>query len=318
MSTAHFNTKSNISANNTYSNRSANAAIRRQRLLMCLALAVFSAALKAEPGSEAAPNTEVAPSNEAVQTTQAVQTIEAVQTTEAVKTKEAVHAKTAHGIAADRSEIAGNQEALQPLTVIAVEYPPFTTKTQANNGSNFTVLTDYLQDAAITLEIRPRFLPSARAQTEIAEGNWCASFYPPPDIVSGQARFVPLSDEKVALGLFRRSAPEPFVWDSLVQLAPAKVAVLRSIIDGHFIKQFTDAGLAVEYVSDIDTGLKMLEHGRVDYAFGDSNALAQSSIPKARQTQLQFSDTHLMEVQVGVFVNPDCSAGQLIINASHQ
>ncbi|QYK04067.1 hypothetical protein [Shewanella zhangzhouensis] len=199
------------------------------------------------------------------------------------------------------------------LAVIALEYPPFTTETQADKGSSFRALQKYLLSNQLEFELQPLFLPSARAQSEIVAGSWCASFYPPPDIVRDQSRFVLLSDVKVVLGIFRRRGHDPFVWRDLSELGGGTIALLRSKVDGSFIQQFIDAGLTIEFVSDISTGLRMLSKGRVDYAFGDSDALSVLTLPKAMREDLQFSSTHLMEVPVGVFVNPMCPEAAAVL-----
>lgn len=198
------------------------------------------------------------------------------------------------------------QEGAKTLAVIALEYPPFTTETQADKGSSFRALQKYLHSKHLEFELQPLFLPSARAQSEILAGNWCASFYPPPDIVREESRFVLLSDSLVSLGIFRRRQEDPFVWKDLSELGGGKIALLRSKVDGSFLQQFTDAGLTIEFVGDISTGLRMLSKGRVDYAFGDSDALSVLTLPKEMRENLQFSSTHLMEFPVGVFVNPMC------------
>ncbi|ABM00600.1 hypothetical protein SHAM105786_13570 [Shewanella amazonensis] len=206
---------------------------------------------------------------------------------------------------ASQSDVAPGGTA-RTLAVIALEYPPFTTETQADKGSSFRMLQKYLLSNQLEFELQPLFLPSARAQSEIIAGNWCASFYPPPDIVKEQSRFLLLSDEIVSIGIYRRRQPEPFVWTDLSELGGGKIALLRSRVDGGFLQQFTDAGLTIEFVSDVATGLRMLNKGRVDYAFGDSDAISVLTLPKAMRENLQFSSTHLMEVPVGVFVNPMC------------
>ncbi len=198
------------------------------------------------------------------------------------------------------------------LSVIAVEYPPFTTQSQPDNGSNFKVLQQYLNTIGAELTVLPRFLPTARAQATIIDGDWCASFYPPPDSVTDRANFIVLSTQKVQLGLFRKAQPEPFVWQALSELAGGKVAVLRSKVDGHFIRQFIDAGMTLEYVNDVTGGLRMLQHGRVDYAFGDSNALLISGMNAYEQSQLQFSESLLLQAPIGLFINPKCSVTDIL------
>lgn len=202
------------------------------------------------------------------------------------------------------------------LTVIALEYPPFTTESQADRGSSFRALQGYILKNDLDLQVEPLFLPPARAQSKIISGNWCASFYPPPDIVSDRGTFVQLSDTIVSLGLYRRRKPEPFVWNDLSELGGGKVALLRSKVEGSFLQQFLNAGLIVEFVGDVSIGLKMLSKGRVDYAFGDSDALNVISLPKEMRDGLQFSSSHIIDVQVGIFLNPICIEAIDIINKS--
>lgn len=192
------------------------------------------------------------------------------------------------------------------LAVIAIEYPPFTTETQADKGSSFRALQKYLHSKQLEFELQPLFLPPARAQSEILAGHWCLSFYPPPDIVREESHFVLLSDSYVHWEYFVVVKKPHSSGRIYPNWQGGKLLCFVQNKMEAFLQQFTNAGLTVEFVSDISTGLKMLSKGRVDYAFGDSDALSVLSLPKDVRNDLQFSSTHLMEVPEGVFVNSTC------------
>ncbi|QIR15600.1 hypothetical protein [Shewanella aestuarii] len=189
------------------------------------------------------------------------------------------------------------------IDVIAVEFPPFTTTHEPDNGINFVQLRDYFKEQ-YQLTIQPQILPSARAQQTIAEGDWCLSFYPPADPKAYS--FIKLSPEKVNLGFYRVKQDAPFLWSDLTELKGQSVAVLRYRQKGMLHNLLTQAGLTIVPVSSIEQGLKMLSYERVDLVFSSQKNAYLDSLPLAEQAQFQFSDSSLLEADVGVFVNPKC------------
>jgi polar amino acid transport system substrate-binding protein len=156
------------------------------------------------------------------------------------------------------------------VKVIAVEYPPFST----TESETFGIVFDHLKPYAEThfkAPYEPYFLPPARAQLVIEQGDWCVSFYPPHK-TNENAKFVPLSPEHVKLGLYRLEQATRFNYESLSELS-GSVAML----------------------------------GRVDYAFGDSSTL-KTYAHIDNINKLQFSEIPIYEARIGFFYNTDCEA----------
>jgi hypothetical protein len=67
----------------------------------------------------------------------------------------------------------------------------------------------------------------------------------------------------------------------------------------------------------VDIALKMLLKQRVDYAFGDKDAVSRSTLSTREKEKLQFSKNILLEMQVSIFINPNCNISlreDLLIN----
>jgi polar amino acid transport system substrate-binding protein len=192
--------------------------------------------------------------------------------------------------------------AKEKVNVIAMEYPPFTSSNMENFGSNFVLLKKYAKQH-FNLTVQPFFLPPARAHLEIQRNNWCLSFFPPKP-GSPNAKFVPLSKDKVALGLYRLHQNNDFTYQSLTELK-GRVAVLRSGTVSTESQRLQKAGLRLVYVESIKQGLDLLLIGRVQYAIGDSTTLL-SKTGKALSKKIQFSKHPMREIQVGFFYNLTC------------
>lgn len=189
------------------------------------------------------------------------------------------------------------------IKVISIEYPPFINANSDDFGTNFVLLKKYA-DSNFKVGYEPYFVPPARAQLLIELNQWCLSFYPPKK--PGAYRFVPLSDEKVRLGLYRREQPTPFNYTSLNELK-GKVAVLRSISLGKIYTELSNAGLQLVSLETVEQGIRMLLAGRVDYAFGDNTTvLTYLDIPEIET--LQFGAPSLHEAEVGFFIHQSCEA----------
>lgn len=199
-----------------------------------------------------------------------------------------------------------NAEQRQTVELIAVEYPPYTSEHVEGYGSVVQLVSKYAEQN-FSVDILPRFYPPARAQKLIAEGDWCLSLYPPQKTNLG-ARFIPLSDETVALTLFRLKQSTPFKWEKLSELKGKSVAMLRSGTPSSTFSQLTDAGLTVVYVESVEQGLRLILKSRVDFAFGDEQALLGIQLGEKNRAKLQLAETSLQEARVGVFYNINCEA----------
>lgn len=192
----------------------------------------------------------------------------------------------------------------QVLSVLAIEYPPFTSAHVQRNGLAFSLLTDALSGSE--LEVDARFLPPARAHKAVQEGAWCVSFFPPQQL-SEQFVFVVLDKEPVRLGLYRRREAGVFRWQQLSELKGKRVANFRALARDGIGLKMQAAGLEIVDVETFKQGLLLLERGRVDYAFGDpvSGRLLMSSLGIEAQ-DYQFSETLFGEVPIRVWLNLSC------------
>lgn len=208
----------------------------------------------------------------------------------------------------------------KPIDVISVEYPPFTTTTASDFGISHRLLDQFAKQYFKT-QIRPVFLPPARAQFEIAKGNWCLSFYP-PDVGHQESAFVQLSDEAIKLGMYRIHRTGPFTWQHLTEFAGKSVAMLRSDNKRHHLSlPMVEAGMKITNVKTVEQGLRLLLLGRVDYAFGDNTSLDYLNFSDNEKVQLQFSAVSLSETNPGFFYNFACKEklfnDKFIIHSNH-
>lgn len=193
----------------------------------------------------------------------------------------------------------------EQLTVLAIEYPPYTSAKALAGGTAFDLLREQL--SASGLEVRPQFVPPARASYYLERGQWCASFYPPA-VMQTNIEIHRLSEQGVRLGLFRRQQPEAFSWQRLAELDGRRVAILRrSGTHSLLLDQLREAGLVAVFTESVLQGFRMLSEGRVDLVFGDQLS-GQHAIREAGLdgSQFQFSEAALLTVPLQIFINSDC------------
>lgn len=189
------------------------------------------------------------------------------------------------------------------VDVIAVEFPPFTGMHEPEYGLSFKKLNVYLHQH-YQLRANANFLPPARAQKVVKTDDWCLSFYPPKNKEAFE--FIPLSDKKVKLGLYRRAESSPFTWENLSDLSGKSVAILHYRQPGQLQFMLIDAGLKIVPVESNTQGLKMLERGRVDLVFSTEDNPYIDSLPDDKKQFYQFSEKAVLETEMGVFMNPKC------------
>ncbi|MCW8332389.1 transporter substrate-binding domain-containing protein [Vibrio paucivorans] len=190
-------------------------------------------------------------------------------------------------------------------SVVAIDYPPFTSPDLEDGGIAFRLLKEKLSHVDSSMLI-PIFLPPKRALQTLENPGWCMSFYPPPK--SQRSQFVSLSNQVVQLGLFRIKQTGVFSWQSLSEFSGQSVALIRTDLEGPFAKQFIQAGMEVMLVDNLEVGLELLLKQRVDYTFGDKQFLneVQQSNPTKDLSSVEFSSTYILETQIGVYVEPRC------------
>lgn len=194
----------------------------------------------------------------------------------------------------------------EQVDVISVEYPPYTSKDMEGFGDVTQLLSAYARENFI-VGIKPRFLPTARADKVIQDGRWCLSTYPPKH-QNPDARFVSLSSETVILTLIRLTKNEVFKWSDLSEYEGAYVAMLRTKKQTALQKQMIDAGLRVVYIGEPEQGLLMLLKQRVDFVLGDVKTIMETEVGQKNKAQLQISETPLLEAGVGFYYNIKCQS----------
>lgn len=193
------------------------------------------------------------------------------------------------------------------IKVLATEYPPYTTSHASDSGIFFRYLDMFAQKELDGVEFEAVFVPPARAQILVEGANHCMSFYPP---LKGNKDygFFPLGNgERVKLGLIRKRQSGAFTWDDLSELKGSNVAMLRRTDESRMRENFIKSGVSVVSVETVLQGVRMLEKGRVDYAFGDNSSLSYFSAYEERSFEhLQFSTSYLQDVHIGFFYRKDC------------
>jgi polar amino acid transport system substrate-binding protein len=187
------------------------------------------------------------------------------------------------------------------IEVISIEYPPFTTVERDDDGLAFTLLRNSKIGSSLTWI--PVFLPPGRANRVINADQWCASFYPPSSTLNFSSYV--LDENLISISLIRKREPTEFTWTMLEELKPYLIGLLRTNHNSQFVKSFTDAGIKIFYMESVETGIKMVLSDRVDYAMIDN--ITFDSLDSETKRQLQFSNTHLLETQITLYINNKCA-----------
>ncbi|TLX48799.1 hypothetical protein C1E24_01455 [Pseudoalteromonas phenolica] len=193
------------------------------------------------------------------------------------------------------------------VDVIAIDYPPFISQSEPSHGITYELLERKLANLKL-IKLRPRFLPPARAQTELTKSGWCLSFYPPAP--SEFIERIPLSEDKVLLGFI--SKQQQVTWQNFKYFKQKRLAMLRATITEGMQGQLKQAGAVIVSVETVDQGINLLLKGRVDFAFTDNLSFLEKQKTNKEYAQLAFAKTPLIEVQVGVYFNTQCKYAGLL------
>lgn len=187
------------------------------------------------------------------------------------------------------------------LSVLAIEYPPFTTVNVPDRGINFRLLANAVGHK---FTIKPIFVPPARAGQVLQDSPWCVSFYPPKDMDDSVA-FIPLSDQRVQMAFYRAANTSERI-SSLHQLTNERIAVLRVKALGPFHQPLIDVGAKLLMVESIAQGLDLLTFGRVDYVMADDDGVKIALSRMKNKPVLERSKLVYFETTVGAFLNEQC------------
>ncbi|QDG77669.1 hypothetical protein [Labrenzia sp. PHM005] len=190
------------------------------------------------------------------------------------------------------------------LDIIAIDYPPFISKSAPGFGTAFLQLQDWLDRTNLNIEPRLKLLPPARAHRTVNQGSWCASFYPPHD--RAQRTFIPFSETAIEIKLVRRQDDGDFEWTANSYFKDRSIAVLRNYGRSPLFEGFARAGANLIPVETVDQGMEMLRLGRVDYAVIDSVKFSREFSNAPGGEKYQLSKNSLETTRVGIYVGPEC------------
>ena len=187
------------------------------------------------------------------------------------------------------------------IEVIAVEYPPFTTKDHPKGGISFELLHNLSLNEDYNW--KPVFLPPKRAYKTLESGDWCASFYPAQK--KSDYTIIKLGKGGVNIGLARLTESSSFTWSSLKELKGSTVVMMRTGPESKFLTLFKDAGMDVVFVETIQVAIMMVLLNRVDLAMIDN--ISYLNLSSEQRQNLQFSNTYLDSINLRLFINNDCN-----------
>lgn len=191
------------------------------------------------------------------------------------------------------------------IDVISVAYPPYTSPDRADDGLVFQKLRSWLASRNLSIKVRARFLPPARAQHAIETTDWCMALYPPSKNTPHVFRRI--GDNSVALGFARLKSPEAFSWDSVDYFGGSRIAILRTVAISETWKAIQDAGAEFVFVEDMDQALNMVLRGFADYAVVDNSGL--ETFNRSRPVygrELEISNQILQEYPIGIYLSARC------------
>lgn len=196
----------------------------------------------------------------------------------------------------------------QSISVIALEYPPYLTETEPEYGTAYDKLAQAFTHSPVS--INAQFLSPARAHKRVDKGQWCLSFFPPIS-PSKDHVLVPLFKETIELKLFRLAEPEVFLGN---ELSGKVVAQLRMQMPKGVVKEFVDAGATLLLVDTLEQGVNLLLKNRVDYVYGDMNAIYYATEKIGFPTALiQDSALVFRSFPIGVWVNKQCKDSNFVL-----
>lgn len=202
-----------------------------------------------------------------------------------------------------------------PVTVIAVEYAPYTSYRLPDNGASFRFLNQLLHQYDSAVSVQAKFYPAARAERVLESQDWEASFYPPGMAYKAYYRNIELTELPLKLSLFRVNQGEkPFRWRHLTDLK-GRVVFVRRLSRGPIRDAFASAGLEVISTDDLEQGFRLLKKGRAEYIFAEYRAgLQAASLAGLKQNNIQFAQNVLMSVPLNIWVNPYSEGGLQLLN----
>ncbi len=210
------------------------------------------------------------------------------------------------------------------VEVVAIEYPPYTSEYLTGNGLAFDDLRQALKrlsEHQPEILLQPRFLPPARANHSIAQGNWSASFYPPLD-PDPDYHWIKLDHKTVEMGLFRLRVPVAntnavAVWPGLRDMK-GRVAVGRqaNLATEGLKSALRHTDMMLVPVDSLRQGFQLLAKGRVDFVFSEKLAgYLTADYLEDERLDLEFSDKPVFTTHIGIWINRKNREGEALYQA---
>lgn len=192
------------------------------------------------------------------------------------------------------------------IDILAVEYPPFTSKHAPGKGISFKKFQAHVGSTFNQHTYVPVFVPPGRAEKLLANGLYCLSFFPPRSHLE-EYKFYALKEPDIELVLVKQAANTPFEWDELSELSGNSVAVLRTEGKGLRHQTMIKSGLKPILVESVKQGLMMLKADRVDFVFGARSTLELVIKENQFDSRLyQISTSYLSRVALGFYYRVGC------------
>ncbi|GGP43870.1 hypothetical protein [Shewanella saliphila] len=195
----------------------------------------------------------------------------------------------------------------QNIDVIAFEYPPYLTQHRADQGEAVALLQRAFAYSALSPEIT--FINSSAVQNHLANNDWCLSFFPPQKPTKQHLQII-LDDKKIPLTLFRLAEPQVFIGN---ELADKVIAHLPMAVDDRKVRSFTDFGATLKLVDTIEQGVSLLLAQKVDYIYGDQEAINVAS-QKLNFPAILLQDSAMVfyRFPIAVWLNTQCASAAAI------
>jgi len=201
------------------------------------------------------------------------------------------------------------------LPLLGIEYPPHVTVTRADGGTGYQALLSFLRAKNVDVTFDLQIVPVSRVVRQLYRGQWCVTTFPPKldeTYAFPAPVYLPIEDRAVGATMIRLARPGPFRWDSFAYFAGKRVGWVNSALTNYLADQLRDAGAILVSMNDVDHGLKLLAHGRVDYVAADAEYLDTADL--ANDTPVEASETLFASYEYGIFINPLCEEAQTLLD----
>ena len=194
--------------------------------------------------------------------------------------------------------ISGVTQAKDKLSVLAIEYPPFTSAKISDDNLSRDLLSNYLKESALEIELK--VLPLSRVLKLVNEGKWQASFVPVNDELEQDFCTLTYSNDELTYSIISMAENQGMA------LEGAKIATLNSRDGSPYTKLLTDLGLKIVPVNDYHQLFKLLDAGRVQFITGVVSD-NQIILPSKKSSEKYVEVKVLSKLPLALYVNAESS-----------